>query len=356
MRSVCFVPLFLTVCAFGQITAPPQSPIGPGGSDLVYDFTQNGPYNAKGGTGMDSYTYIIFEPKAFTVGPDHPNPQPTPATAPVVLFLHGYDGNTLSPYFYWLQHMAQMGSTVVWVLFDTGPVAQWDQVIIQDFQAALASLAVPLPGLIPPTMTPAGHPMTFFVGHSSGAYMALKVAAEAPTSAIPIPLGVVAIEPGEGQIPSFNADTIDSHTVVFMAVGDQDNQSRLCIAPTIWQQMSEVPAAQKPFVTVRTDSYGVPAQLGNHWFPLTDTAKDDLKPPITVDNRDWNITYKFSVAMVRCIHDGAYCDYLYGNGPVNNYGATTQTDMGLWSDGTPVIPMLNISDPPGYYGTCKGLK
>ncbi len=350
-----FILLFPAVCVFGQITAPPQPATGPGSGQLLYTFTQAGPFNAKGGTALDSYAYYIFSPKGMAPGPSNPNPLPTPTTAPVVLFIHGYDGDTLTPYQLWMQHMAQMGSTVVWVLFDAVPVATWDQAIITDWKAALAQLT-PAQGFIPPTLTPAGHPMTFFVGHSSGAYMSLKVAAEAATSSIPIPLGIVAVEPGQGQIPTFDPSTIDSHSVVMIVVGDQDNNSRLCIAPTIWKQMTAVPAMQKPFLTVRTDSYGTPAQLGNHWFPLTNTVNDDVPPPVSVDNRDWNVTYKLSVSMIRCIHDSTYCDYVYGTGPLNNYGANTQTDMGVWSDGTPVIPMLNIADPPGYYKTCKGLK
>lgn len=349
------IPLFLSACACAQVTAPPQPKSGPGSSAYPFGFTQTGPYNAKGGTGIDSYSYYIYTPTALAPGPNNPNPRPAPTSAPAVLFIHGYDGDTLDPYLLWMEHMAKMGSTVVWVLYDAVPVASWDATVITDWEAALALLEAPTPGLIPPTKTPAGKPMTFFVGHSSGAYMALKVASEAPASGFPPPLGIVAIEPGEGQIPTFDPSLIDSHTAILMAVGDIDKSARLCTGATIWSQMTQIPASQKPFLTVRTDDYGTPNQLANHWFPLTDTTKDDVPPPVSVDNRDYNITYKFSVAMIRCIHDATYCDYVYGTGPVNNYGATTQTDMGVWSDGTPVVPMLEIANPPGYYGTCKGL-
>ena len=84
---------------------------------------------------------------------------------------------------------------------------------------------------------------------------------------------------------------------------------------------------------------------GNHWFPLTDTNKDTVAGPYSVDDRDYNITYKFGVSMMACLLRGQYCDYVYGNGPTNSYGATTQTDMGRWSDGTPVTPLALIQDP-----------
>jgi hypothetical protein len=64
------------------------------------------------------------------------------------------------------------------------------------------------------------------------------------------------------------------------------------------------------------------------------------------------VTYKLSVAALYCALNGKYCDYAFGNGPQNDYGATTQTDMGIWSDGTPVTPMLLVADPVAQYPTC----
>jgi len=81
-----------------------------------------------------------------------------------------------------------------------------------------------------------------------------------------------------------------------------------------------------------------PAQLANHWFPLTYTTKDTDPTQYAVDDRDWNITYKLSVAVTACTTTGLYCDYALGNGPFNAYGTTTQTDMGFWSDGTLFFP------------------
>ncbi len=349
-RALILSALF-AVCAVAQtITAPPQPISGPGSDQYLYGAVQNGPYNAQPQLQNTSYNYYIFTPVGLTPSPSNPNPLPTPASAPVVLFIHGYDGDTLDPYYFWMLHMTQMGNTVVWILYDTGAAFTFDKIIIKDYQAALKTLATP--GLVPPSVGPKGSPITFIVGHSSGAYLSYKIAAEGAANNLPVPLGVLAVEPGQGKIPVVDPSTINANTVVVTVVGDQDKTDRICDGVTVWTGLSQTSPFYKPFLLMRSDSHGTPAQLGNHWFPLTETAKDTVPPPVTVDDRDWNVTYKMSVAMIQCLTAANYCDYLYGNGPVNSYGATTQTDMGVWSDGTPVLPMIEVSDPTHYFGTC----
>jgi hypothetical protein len=337
-------------CLCAQITAPPQPTSGPGSNAYLYGVVQNGPYNAKHDIGTDSYTYYIFTPVGLTPTVSNPNPLPTPSTAPVVLFIHGYDGDTLAPYQYWMEQMAQMGSSVIWVLYDQVSANQFASAVITDYQAALKALTEP--GLIPPVIAPDGQPLTAIVGHSSGAWLAYIVASEAATSGIPYPMAVVAVEPGQGQIPSFNASKMNANTLVVTVVGDEDKTDRICQGVDVYNQLTQIPAVQKPFLLARTDAYGYPVQEGNHWFPLTDTNKDTLPGPVTIDDRDYNITYKLGVATMACLVRGQYCDYVYGNGPMNSYGATTQTDMGLWSDGTPVLPMALIQNPSSYFPTC----
>ena len=57
--------------------------------------------------------------------------------------------------------------------------------------------------------------------------------------------------------------------------GDEDSSQDLATAQTIWNSVSAVlPASQCDFLEVVSDSYGTPAQLGNHWFPLTNGLND----------------------------------------------------------------------------------
>ncbi len=351
VRSLSSLIISVGCLCAQTITAPPQPSSGPGGNAYLFGVVQNGPYNAKHDVGTDSYTYYIFTPIGLTPTASNPNPLPTPATAPVVLFIHGYDGDTLAPYQYWMEQMTEMGSTVIWVLYDQVSPNDFASAVITDYQKALK--AITEPGLIPPTLAPDGQPLTMIVGHSSGAWLSYIVASEAASSSLPIPMAVLAVEPGQGQIPTFDASKINANTLVLTVVGDEDKTDRICQGVSVYNALKQIPAVQKPFLLARTDSYGVPIQEGNHWFPLTDTNKDTVAGPYSVDDRDYNITYKFGVSMMACLLRGQYCDYVYGNGPTNSYGATTQTDMGRWSDGTPVTPLALIQDPSSYFPTCS---
>ena len=100
------------------------------------------------------------------------------------------------------------------------------------------------------------------VGHSSGAWLSYIVASEAASSSLPTPMAVLAVEPGQGQIPTFDASKINANTLVLTVVGDEDKTDRICQGVSVYNALKQIPAVQKPFLLARTDSYGVPIQEG----------------------------------------------------------------------------------------------
>ena len=332
MRMVLLVLAVGVVCTAQTPTAPGQPAVGPGGSNYPFASAQSfGPFNDSA-SGYPSYNYVILEPAS-----------PTPATLPVALFLHGYGADAPESYLVWLEQLTRKGYIVVWVQYDTNqPADHLLTVILAVFQDGLQKIRDI--GQVLPQTDPAGVPIAVVVGHSAGAYLSFPLAALSWDSSNRIPpiRAIVAIEPGQGTMPTYDNSAIDPRTYLVVVVGDEDKPKRRCEAATIWQNLAQIPSSNKDFLEVISDARGTPQQLGNHYFPLTDTTKDTLPPP-SVDDRDYNVTWKLSVGMFDCATRGADCDYALGHGSANQIG------MGDWSNGAPVNPMLWVQDPYTYF-------
>ncbi len=309
-------------------TAPGQPSFGPGGSTHPFaSFQTYGPFNDSPG-GDPAYNYYFVEPAS-----------PTPATAPIALFLHGYQADSPEAYLVWLEQLAQMGYLVVWEQWDTNvPPANASPLILQVYKGALKRIITS--GNIAPKTDDAGGILAVIVGHSAGAWETFPTAAASWDRQYEIPpfRAIVAIEPGQGQLPTYDLSGIDASTKLIVVVGDQDKAKRRCDAATVWGSLTQIPAANKDFLEVISDARGTPQQLGNHYFPLTDTTLDTLPPP-SVDDRDYNVTWKLSVGLSDCTIYGTLCGYGLG------HGSSEQIGMGDWSDGVPVNPLLWVRDP-----------
>lgn len=308
-------------------TAPPQPTTGPGGSD--YPFASYSRSSKFLDSLETSNGYYIYQPQ-----------QPQPATAPVALFIHGYDGNTTKPYEVWMQQVAQMGYIVIWVEYDTlsGP-KNYASIVLKDYQKALSTITSDPGKYVQPATDSQGNVLSTVFGHSAGATLSFQVAdlAALPGSGVVPFKSIVAVETGEGGIPvDFDVSAIPASTQLVMVVGDEDSPNTRCLASTFWGEVTQIPSSNRDFLEAITDTYGTPQQLGNHWFPLTSKERHD---DASVDDRDYNITWKLSVGDFNCAIYGTQCNYGLGHGDFD------QVTMGNWSDGTVVKPLLLVTDP-----------
>lgn len=339
------------------ITPPPQPTVGPGSANYLYGVLQSGPFVVSGQSKKGGYTYYTFTPIALSPSASNPHPLPAPTSAPVVFFLCAEDSSATVPadYLFLLEQFASMGFSVVFPNYNTKESeGKYAAVIQADVVDALNTLTTNTT-LVKPMTGSGGQPLYTVVGHSEGGYLAVNLAATAASNGVPIPAAVVSFEANPSRLDKINALAINPNTLVILLVADLDDKNRICPSVALWSQMTQIPNVYKPFVYARSDSHGTPAQLANHWFPLTYTKKDTDPPPTAVDDRDWNITYKLGVAATACTTVGQYCDYALGNGPANSYGTTTMTDMGFWSDGTLVSPLVLEINPVNAFATdnCK---
>jgi hypothetical protein len=325
----------LACTAFSQ--TPPQQPAtGPGGRDYLHGaITQNGPYYAAGHEGDDAFRYWTFEPAS-----------PSPASAPVVLFLHAWLTYNPAEYQYWIAHMVLKGYTVVDAQYDkTGLDSfNWANNAATAFIDSLAKLETT--GHVHPSRDASKAYQTAIVGHSAGGYLGPVIAAKATRFwwvGLPKPNVIAVFEPGsKGLIPGEDFTRIVPSTRILMVGGDEDTIVCLNQINQIWGAIGQISGANKTFLFFRSDRHGTPQQIANHFYP-NNTGRQDTA---AVDARDFNITYRLSVAALDCTYKGTSCDVSFGG------GSQAQVDLGVWSDGFPVTPLLFSTDPSTIRPSC----
>ena len=268
----------------------------PGGT--VYanaSITVNGPYWANNRYTNNNVEYYIYEPGT-----------PTPAKAPVILFLHGYAAFAASDYQAWINQMVQKGFIVVWAAYQSNLTSTFAD-YPSNAEAAWTDALYRLQNYtwephVRPYMVN-GVPQTLIVGHSFGGWITGWLAGEAESAvpSFPTPLALVMIEPASlGLLPPINFAGISPTTKMVIVSSDQDNVACSADGVNIFESTTQVPAAQKNYLFFNSDMTGTPNQVGNHYYPNTYGYKDTA----AIDNRDFYVTYKLSVAAATCMAAG----------------------------------------------------
>jgi hypothetical protein len=147
---------------------------------------------------------------------------------------------------------------------------------------------------------------------------------------------LVLIEPASlGLLPAINFAGIDPGTRMLVLSGDQDTVACSKDGVSIFTSTTQIPAVQKNYLFYNSDTSGTPNQVGNHFFPNTYGYHDTA----AIDNRDYYVTYKLSVAAANCLIGQTSCNTYLGN------GSTDQLYTGTWTNGTAIAPMTYYADP-----------
>ncbi len=347
--SVTLILFSLTKVSSQTVTPPSQPQTGPGGKQYPHAGVTKNRY----GTG--GHEYWIFEPDA-----------PKPASAPVIVFLHGWGG--MNPLYYgaWLDHLVKRGNIVVYPRYQ-------------------ASLLTPIKDFTPNTIyavknavnrlqTESGHVSADFkkfatVGHSLGGLLAANVAAQARDEGLPRVSAVMAVEPGITEdpinVPLADLKKIDPGTLLLAVAGDQDTLVRDTDAKRIYYESTRVPANNKDFIMLVSDSHGKPALMASHRAPTAHDKEYDNGEgvgggPAESSNRvgdarqtssqrsrldtmmvnalDFYGTWKLFDALCDAAFYNKNREYALGNTPQQRF-------MGVWSDGVPVKEM-KVTDKP----------
>ena len=306
-------PTFSLTIALCAATSPPGQPTeGPAGSDYAYAAVQTSAHG--GGDGR----YWLYEPA-----------DPAPASAPVVLYLHGYGALDPSPYEAMLNHVARKGFTVVYPRYGWfwNPW-EYEQNAINSLRNALDRLEEP--GHVAPELE------HFAVaGHSLGGILSLRIANRVVSEGLPVARAIVlhdgagAITPAYPFMPLDDLDQIDAsaYLVVVIAESSSDDENALGVVRRAWLNTPQIARDQRNGLLVRSDDYGEPDLVSDHL---------GVNGPL-VDAVDWFGYWKPTVAILHAAFYGTDAEHVLGEGP-------EVREMGSWSDGEPVVKIGVASD------------
>jgi len=352
--------LALTVGSAQGPTPPPQPASGPGGKQYAHTSVTRNRYG-KGGQ-----EYWIFEPDT-----------PKPPVAPVVVLLHGWGG--MNPMYYgaWIDHLVKRGNIVIYPRYQASlltSIQEFTPNTLAAVKDAIARLQAE-PGHIKPDLKKFAT-----VGHSVGGILAASVAALAKESGLPPVVAVMSVEPGITEepinIPLADLKKIPAETLLLAVAGDQDTLVRDVDAKRIYNESTRVPASNKDYVTMVSDSHGVPGLQASHRAPtahdkaydsgegigggpaeVSDQGSDragglptrridgssprgrrDRVETMMVNALDFYGTWKLFDGLCDAAFYGKNREYALGNTPQQRF-------MGVWSDGV-AVKELKITDKP----------
>ena len=363
-RIIRPVALFVTLALFSltilssQSPTPPVQPAsGPGGKQYAHTSVIKNRYG-KGGT-----EYWIFEPDT-----------PKPASAPLVVLLHGWGG--MNPLYYgaWIDHLVKRGNIVVYPRYQASlltPIQEFTPNTLQAIKDAIE------------TLSEAGHVKADLnkfaaVGHSVGGLLAANVAAMAKDAGLPPVRAVMSVEPGITEapinVPLADLEKIPAETLLLAVAGDQDTLVRDVDAKRIYHESTRVPAANKDYVTMVSDAHGTPGLQASHRAPTAhskeydsgegigggpaesssgsdragglptrrvdgpQTGRRDRLETMMVNALDFYGTWKLFDGLCDAAFYGKNREFALGNTPQQRF-------MGVWSDGVPVKE-LKVTDKP----------
>ncbi|HEY8550493.1 MAG TPA: alpha/beta hydrolase fold domain-containing protein [Vicinamibacterales bacterium] len=358
LRSAIHLALAAVLAGVAQAPAPPSPPeqpeSGPGGRAYAHEEIRVTTL----GTGARQVH--LFEPAA-----------PSPQSAPVVVFGHGWLATSPNHYGAWIAHIVRRGHTVVFPRYQADartPVAEFTGHALAATIHALDTLRSP--GHVAPD--PRG---LAFVGHSMGGLVVTNLAVRAARGQLPPPLALMVVAPGktwpEPSRIAFRLDELSllpPNLLLLAVVGDDDDFVGEIDARKVYTGASGVDAANRNYVRIFSDDHGEPALVADHRFasaPLPLVGEDateepsatvDLerlrraliqrhspgassavawpsRGPVVTNALDYFGTWKLFDGLTDAVFRGVHREYALG-------GTREQRHMGYWSDRVPVRELI----------------
>lgn len=232
----------------GTPTAPPQPATGPGGREYTHAAV------TKSVHGEGDKQYWLFEPAS-----------PTPRSAPVVVFLHGWSQMNPRSYGGWIDHLVKRGNVVIFPRYQADLLSPGNTFT----DSMLASVRDALKTLDGPGHVAPDRDRFAIVGHSCGGVLAANLAALAEQEKLPRPRAVMCIQPGRSEMfPLADLSKISADTLLFTAAGDSDDIVGDEDARRIFADATRVKEENKRYLFYRGDDHGRPRVVMHHATPL----------------------------------------------------------------------------------------
>lgn len=315
------------------VPMPPEQPTsGPGGSDYKYGAVRMSSY------GNGALQYWIFEPSS-----------PTPSSAPLIIFNHGWIAMKPVPYGAWIDHLVRRGNIVVYPRYQLGLRTPLEDVTDNAISAVKDAIYNLQKG---DHVTPELNKVAI-VGHSLGGAITVNMAVRANSVGIPEPQAIMLVEPGEGEnfgtnILTEDLSTIPSDTLMLIVVGADDTDVGDTVAKKVMGMTTGIPLSNKELITMYSDKYGNPSLIADHYAPVAPDERfnfesggligelvEKLARYIAggeVDALDYYGFWKLLDSLTDYAFYGSNQEYAFGN-------THEQRFMGKWSDGTNVAEL-----------------
>ena len=356
---ICALP-FLAVARLHAAATPPGQPAtGPGGADYAHADVRVESH----GRGAEQYWLYL---------PDSPRA----AQAPVIIFTHGWGAMEPGTYEAWLRHLARKGNVVIYPRYQDSlrtPAKDFVPNAVAAIRAAFARLES-ADSPVKPDRT-----RVATAGHSAGGLLAANLGVALPEAGLPAPRAIFSIEPAKSwgqqdgaRVPVLDLSRVDPRTLLITLAGEEDKLARDIDAKRVFKETTRIPLENKDYVILRSDGHGSPALVAGHRAPGSPLASEARAPsddkasrrkgllakavraraaqkvmgedvemetgPALVDALDYYGTWKLLDALCDAAFHGKHRDIALGGGP-------GQTFMGIWSDGTPVVPLRSTKTP-----------
>jgi pimeloyl-ACP methyl ester carboxylesterase len=316
--------------------APPAQPTsGPGGKSYPHGAV------TKSLHGRGGRQYWLYEPAS-----------PTPASAPLVVFCHGWTATNPNAYGAWIEHIVRRGNIVVYPRYQSNAFTPMRELLPNAVAAVKNGIGI---------LQTAGHvkpdlDQFAIVGHSVGGALTANLAVAAGAG-LPRTKAIMCVEPAgrTGPLspgpPMEDMTKIPDDTLLLVIVGDWDDWVGDKTAKWIFSRASQVPDANKDYVILVSDSHGRPSLTADHIAPLAFNrsyaqAWDlDFRPLLPsaggargINALDFYGLWKLFDGLTDAAFYGRNREYALGNTPQQRF-------MGLWSDGTPVKELIVTHRP-----------
>mgnify|MGYP000005848053 CR=1 FL=1 len=324
--TCCPLIAALASAAFAaQAPRPPDQPkAGPGGADYPHAKVVTNVY------GQGVTQYWLFEPA-----------EPSPKSAPLLVFNHGW--LAMDPIIYrgWLHHLARRGNIVAFPRYQAHaltPAWEFARNAIGAVRSAIAELRQP--GHVAPDLGKFA-----IAGHSAGGAISADMAALAAAENLPVPRAVMIVQPGRGLrgndspfFPPADPAKVPKETLWLVVVGDEDRVVGDETAKGIFRSVPHIPPDHKDYVIVRTDRHGRPPLIADHISPCAPVNPAPLLMGQGCNALDYYAYWKLFDALTDFAFFGRNREFALGNTPEQRF-------MGNWSDGTPVKELI-VTDTP----------
>jgi len=289
-------------------------------------------------------SYWLFEPA-----------EPTPESAPVVVFNHGWFAVNPGIYGAWIEHLARKGRIVIAPRYQRDwatPPANFLPNGLVAVRDALDVLATS-PSHVRPDRN-----RFALLGHSAGGNLAVQMAAVAAEADLPEPKAVVCVFPGQ-VFPTRKPDlaNVPASTLLVVLAGQKDLVVGDQRAREIFAETTAIPLDRKKFILYRADLRGYPQFRADHLAPTGGLARFDTGDGILagaqmaqgeVNAFDTAGFWRVADLTLDAAFAGKTLDEATDRGEAFRH-------LGYWSDGRPVLPPIVSDDlaaiprvfPPG---------